>query len=141
MKIRHGFVSNSSSASFIVDWTIENDKDYKKITPGLLALYLSDNYNFRNAAWDKEPENYDRQKDEPIWNKCFINSKEDRELFDEVKANTKIRDITADHIKARTIFWTSMNNEDYSSFGNAARNMIMQLVVNDTPFTTKIEAD
>jgi len=98
MKIRTGFVSNSSSASFIIRW------------------------KFNTSSANEIPENEEKAFDEAFCILFDVYSNDDgslnlhemKEIYDELKKSTKYADG-----KFETIFWTSMYN-DVKDFGTTA---------------------
>ena len=58
MKIRTSFVSNSSSASFVINWKIKNSEDWKNEATELLAL-LFDVYSCYNEETGELKDEYD----------------------------------------------------------------------------------
>ena len=119
MKKRNGFVSNSSSASFIIRWTWGNNnvqkltlEDAKRI---LIPSYLSDE-SIADCEW----------------------AQEDLGVFADVK---KALDNTVDKgIFYETSFHTIMYN-DTRDFGEAASTLVMELLVDGFKVDVSIEED
>jgi hypothetical protein len=97
MKVRTGFVSNSSSASFIIKWKFntsdanelpENEKAFDEAFRVLFDIYSNDDGS--------------------------LNLHDMNEIYAELKTSTTYKDG-----KFETIFWTSMYN-DVKDFGTTA---------------------
>lgn len=123
MKIRNGFVSNSSSGSFIMHWRMKTFG--KKVT---LQKAVGEVFGifFKDGTDEMDWEN--------TWNK---------------EAKDKVEKIIKDTVDNRdgtftSIFWTSMVN-NAEDFGEAAKSLVMGVVVDsDDRFEiidTKTEMD
>jgi hypothetical protein len=111
MKKRNGFVSNSSSASFIIRWTWGNNNVQKLTLEDakcrLIPSYLSDE-SIKDCEWAKVKE--------------ALNRTVDKNIFYE------------------TSFWTSMYN-DTRDFGEAASTLVMELLVCGFKVDVSVEED
>lgn len=110
MKNRTGFVSNSSSASFVINWrmkTFGQDLTLKKAISVLFDSYIykeeTDEW-VAGTEWDKK----DEAKFEEIANATVINK---NDTF-------------------TTKFFTNMKN-DMDDFGEAAKSLVINLVGNE----------
>jgi len=122
MKIRQGFVSNSSSASFIVHWRVKDFGEKFTIKRAFSKLY--------------QVFEYDEEKDEIDWEKA----KYDVHLKPKLEYIEKFTKINADGSFV-TNFFTSMLNEP-DDFGDVAKSFIMALMVYSDNFQiidTKVE--
>lgn len=114
MKIRLGFVSNSSSASFIVIWKNyscdEDDLYIKKSLAYLfdITIFEKEHEVFTNLYFDEKESSFIKNKKE-VYYEQFKLTKEDMENLVEI---TEVRPDGS----LSTEFFTSMFN-DFSSFG------------------------
>ena len=121
MKTRTGFVSNSSSASFIVHWrmrTFGEKVDVKEAIAKVVGLHIKED---GEIDWENSWRNEDKPKIEEMIEKTVINS-------DGSFTST---------------FWTDMYN-DAEDFGEAAVSMVMNMVVDNNNFQivdSKVETD
>ena len=101
MKIRNGFVSNSSAASFIIDWDCA-------------SFYRDDEKATFNEAFAKLFDlTYDDEKDEIVWN--MKRDEKYKKIYDFVKEIT----VTNSDKTFTTTFHTYMLN-DLMDFGEVA---------------------
>ena len=101
MKVRDGFVSNSSSASFIVKWKAKGAKTVNAAINDALDMF----------AYQEETDSFDWQFGE-----------HDRDMVEEIAANTKM--IKKGEFESR--FFTSMLNTNLD-FGAAAAALALGL--------------
>lgn len=122
MKQRNGFVSNSSSASFIVHWRVRSMGDNYSIARALAKLFdiyssfEDDKFNWEKSEWEASG-----------W-KDKIET-----LIEETRRN--------DDGTFTSSFFTSMMNSP-EDFGEAAKSLVMGLVTNYDEFQiidTKVE--
>lgn len=116
MKIRTGFVSNSSSASFIVHWrprTFGNKVKKDKIIAVLTGVV----YNFISDV------NVEKEINEATWLKDCKNK------FDEIMKNTNDNEDGT----FTTTFFTCMKNSG-DDFGEIAKFFAMSLLVQNDKF-------
>jgi hypothetical protein len=114
LKVRSGFVSNSSSSSFIIHWDIhDNEFDKKNIKKAVILILDADN---SVCYFDND---YDKAVETGVGlsldNKML-------QLANYVTQNTK-------YIEGRgyeTIFWASMTN-DFRSYGEEAMQFVAAL--------------
>ena len=117
MKTRAGFVSNSSSSSFIVKWRFIGDRDF-----------YDENVNWHVnrcvAFWDKL---YDEEGDEWLISKekCIKNKQYDHPILSliNVAENT-----TRDANLFTTEIFTSMLNDSIRDYGQGASDLVMGLL-------------
>lgn len=122
MRIRTGFVSNSSSASFMIHWRFRTMGEKRSLNYILSALY--------------GVTSYDEKSDKVKWGDNW--DKEIQPKFDQTEKNTRDNgDGTY-----TTHFWTSMMNTA-DDFGEVAKSMVFNLMVNGefTIIDTKIDSD
>lgn len=121
MKNRTGFVSNSSSASFIIHWrmrTFGEKVDVKEAIAKVVGLQIKED---GEMDWENSWRREDKPKIEEMIEKTVIN---------------------ADGSFTST-FWTDMYN-DAEDFGGAATSLIMNLAVDSDNFQivdSKVEMD
>lgn len=113
MKTRNGFVSNSSSSSFIIQWKYKNEE--KDVMRALLDLFEISFVYKGEVTECKEVE------EEFNW-KYFEHLKP---LFEEIVEHTKIKDDIFE-----TEFFTMMRN-DVMDYGKAAMAFVMALTINN----------
>ena len=111
MKIRNGFVSNSSSASFIIHWRHKGMGNKISVKEAVARIFGVD-YNF-----NKETEMVD-------WTSTW--RKEAEEKYNNAVEYTEDND---DGSYTTTFFTTMMNSAD--DFGDSAKSMLIGLVTND----------
>ena len=116
MKRRNGFVSNSSSASFIIHWRIKGFGEEFSIKEAILKLM--DSYRYF----------VEEDKFVPLY-------KENTENEESIKEKTMMEEIEKDTVKNKdgsytTTFYTYMKNS-MDDFGEAAKSMTIALVGND----------
>jgi len=123
MKIRNGFVSNSSSASFIVHWrmrTYGKEITAEKAVGKIFGVYFKENEY--KIDWDN------------TWNK------EAKCKVEEILKNTEMNN---DGTFTSTFFTDMMNSTE--DFGAAAKSLVMGIVANeDNEFEiidAKVEGD
>lgn len=141
MKIRNGFVSNSSSASFIVIWSTV-DGENMSIDSALGKLFCSsgifyDDKSDKISVWVGDKWEGDKfipllDVKEKIENSEQIFD-EDEKIYLEIMKKTKKNDS-----KFITTFWTSMFN-DARDFGPIASAFIMALSANNQDFDFKVK--
>jgi len=121
MKTRTGFVSNSSSASFIVHWrmrTFGEKVDVKEAIAKVVGLHIKED---GEIDWENSWRNEDKPKIEEMIEKTVINT--DGSFI--------------------STFWADMYN-DAEDFGEAATSMVMNMVVDSDNFQivdSKVEMD
>ena len=128
MKIRNGFVSNSSSANFIVHWRYRNFGQNHSLKKILTKLYdIDEVYNELNDSldWSKSFTKYDKDEISPWIDR----------ILEDTKQNS---DGTF-----TTRFFTSMRNSS-RDFGPIAAYFLLSLAENDELFqlldaTTELE--
>jgi hypothetical protein len=110
MKIRNGFVSNSSSASFIVHWRMRTMGKEVGIKQALSSVFDACVYSDETKDWSWD-------------DSYFIDGY--KKTFEEIMEKTE-----QNHDGSFTTkFWTSMMNSP-SDFGTAATELVMALIVN-----------
>ena len=116
MKIRHGFVSNSSSSSFIIE--VESTLTYDEVLETIihnLACECDDYFNGRIKNDSDSYCTYD-QKYQYLMNKFCP----EEYLFKEIELEK------LEGNKYHIIFWTAMKNE-MNSFGDLCSSLLMLL--------------
>ena len=112
MKNRNGFVSNSSSASFVIQWRMRTMGEEVSIKQSLSRLY--------------ECYAYDIDKDDFDWEKEYDKGEEFKEKFETIIENTKqMKDgsfVTSAH--------TNMLNS-YDSLGTEIQSLVFALVADE----------
>jgi hypothetical protein len=109
MKTRNGFVSNSSSASFIIHWRMRTMGEETNIQKALSNLY--------------ELYNYDEEKKDFVWDEY---NEEFKDRFEGVMKRTKQN---ADGSFTTDEFIGMLN--DYDDFGKNVQSLVFALVAND----------
>jgi len=110
MKIRNGFVSNSSSASFIIHWRHKGMGNKISVKEAVARIFGVDYY------FDKVTEMVD-------WTQAW--NKEAEEKYNNVVEYTENNN---DGSYTTTFFTAMMNSAD--DFGDSARSMLIGLVTN-----------
>jgi len=139
MKQRNGFVSNSSSASFIVNWRWKEGYGPEKnvLAASVLKIF---------APWhrfgDSELVTLDYLKSDKI---DFENLDSGCDYEDGEKRLEKIRDVINQTVETEegftTIFWTCMYNEN-NDFGEAAKELMFNLLLsNSIEYSYQLEED
>lgn len=113
MKTRNGFVSNSSSSSFIIHWRMRDFGEKCTLKQAISCLFESNIYDEEKNEWVAEKE----------WRKG------EKEKFEEIE---KITRENADG-SFTTIFWTPMRN-DMDDFGDTAKSMALALIGSKNSF-------
>ena len=108
MKMRNGFVSNSSSASFIIRWRFDGEPENEKNAFDEAFCLLFDVGHGEDYAPDFS-----------IW-------KDMKEIYDELRKKTKYEG----HGEFESAFWTCMYN-DIQDFGPAAAYLNLALDINE----------
>ena len=109
MKTRNGFVSNSSSASFIIHWRMRTMGEETNIQQALSNLY--------------ELYNYDEEKKDFVWDEY---NEEFKDRFEGALKRTKQN---ADGSFTTDEFIGMLN--DYDDFGECIQSLVFALVAND----------
>jgi len=121
MKIRNGFVSNSSSGSFIMHWRVKTYGKDVSVTNAVGRIF--------NASFKQD-------SDEISWFDTW--NKEMKPVVEEIiRATMKNNDGSF-----TTSFWTSMVNSP-EDFGEAAKSLVMGIVASEDYelIDSKIEMD
>lgn len=122
MKLRTGFVSNSSSASFVIRWKYELPfNDYNPTLNMILA-----NFYGLGVIHEEEKQRYNHEKDLPIfydWDDI------EQEMFEVIKDITKIKSSNRQEIILETEFRTSMNNGNPYDFNKAFPDFVTRLMM------------
>ena len=107
MKFRTGFVSNSSSASFIVKWT-STSEDYNNVVEALCAVY--------EVPYDLFDEEVNRFRNVPEY------------LVDETRKIMELNKLTTENGNVFiTEFFTAMMNSG-DDFGTIAKSFLINLI-------------
>jgi len=114
MKIRQGFVSNSSSASFVVVWQYNRDEDCYDTT----SCLDEKDYALAEKEWN------DKHKNDPVGAaiEALIQRPRGEELVESLIKKTKINA----QGNLVTYDWTCMFN-DYSNFGSDIKELMFCL--------------
>jgi len=122
MKIRTGFVSNSSSASFIVHWRVRTMGQKILLKEALCKLYGITSYDRGN-------------------NKVNWNDKWDKDVQPKFEQTEKMTQDNKDGTYTTVFFTSMMNSAD--DFGDTAKSMVLNLMTNEdfTIIDTKVNSD
>jgi len=119
MKIRNGFVSNSSSASFIVNWKWKADYGSEK---NMLAATLLKIFSMYHTCGDVtleelESDDFDFKK---------LDEEDGKERLEKIREMIK----QTEEIDGwyTTMFWTCMYNEN-NDFGEVAKELMFYLLI------------
>ncbi|MEK6832853.1 MAG: hypothetical protein AABY32_02305 [Nanoarchaeota archaeon] len=115
MKCRVGFVSNSSSASFIVKWKFNKDKEEFN-TLDTALYYLFD-------VWDNNGSAYDQEKGIINLEKCDIINEDVIKTIKHIRENTTKND----NVYITDFFTTMLNSLD--DFGIEAKTFLFHLML------------
>jgi len=120
MKIRNGFVSNSSSASFIVNWRIKGFGEDFTVRGALSTLY--------------EIGTYDKDRDEYNFGEW------DKDHYEDIIISIEKRTKKNNNGTFTSEFFTSMLNS-YSDFGDAAQALLLYVMACDDSEVIDIKVD
>ena len=109
MKIRQGFVSNSSSASFVIIWKNNTGLPFGEAIKHIIM------------PWDSDSRTDNK-----------------KEYIEEVIKATFVLKEDADEQFLRTYFWTVMDNGDPEDFGRAAMVFNMALDLHEVNKSVKV---
>jgi hypothetical protein len=115
MKTRQGFISNSSSSSFIIHWDIKDDsfEEKENIKRAVLAILDADSYGrYCSKEYDA---NVESEEGLSLDQKILL-------LANHITQNTKYTEGKG----YETIFWTSMTN-DFRDYGEEAMEFLTAL--------------
>ena len=117
MKSRNGFVSNSSSASFVIHWKFRDFGDKIDINECLSKMY-----DLGSVAPDVEM----MQDGQFVWENIYEDCQEHKDVVEYIKKES-FRNIDGTFT---TSFFTPMMNS-HEDFGEAAQSFVLGLVTND----------
>lgn len=129
MKIRHGFVSNSSSSSFIIE--VDSKLSYDEVLEQIVNILASEcNDYFDNVTIPKDG--------------CYYTYDEKYEyLINKFKSNEDIfKEFELEKLegnKYHIIFWTAMKNE-MNSFGDICASLLMLLTSDSVEYIKFIKS-
>ena len=129
MKTINGFVSNSSSASFIIKW-----KAKENLNASLCDLFCLDGYGYIKKSNGKYKNLFDTKINEFKWKQTVENSKWEenyyfnynKEDIDTIIENT--RNLGDGFFE--TVFFTCMMN-DYTDFGESCNKFVSALIFSE----------
>jgi len=126
MKIRNGFVSNSSSASFIVNWKLKEGWEPDK---NVLAATILKMFAPYHKLGDEELVTLDYLKSDKVDSDNLDTWEETGE--ERLRKIRKVIEKTVETDKGfTTTFWTCMYNEN-NDFGNTAKELMFNLLISD----------